>query len=486
MSAVDTFRHLFEPASIAVAGASATSVSGGNRFIRHLRDFGYAGRIFPIHPSASEIEGLPAYRSLAEVPVHVDYAYIAVAARNVPAVLRSTRGNVHFAQVMSSGFGETEGGSALEAELLAAGREAGIRVIGPNCLGVYSPRGRVTFTEKTSTDAGKIGIVCQSGGLGIDIIRRGQNKGLRFSGLVTIGNAVDVGAAELLEYYFESPDTALVGLYLESTREGRRLFEVLRSAGARKPVVLLKGGRTSQGQRAAASHTGALSGSDRAWDALCRQTGTAMVDTLDEFLDALLAFQCLSVRQSASRNVALFGNGGGTSVLGTDAFDRNGFRIPPFDDRTVAALEALGLPAGSTVGNPIDVPAGALQQDEGRVAERIVEFVASGGQTDILVIHLNMTVILSFRHVDMLSNVVDAALEVRDSSRSGMHVVLVLRSDGDPDIENRKREYRRNAVARGVAVFDELAQAARALSCLRTVESFGEKTRALDPGAGTL
>lgn len=407
----------------------------------------------------------------------VDYAYVAVAARNAADVLRSGRGNVHFAQVMSSGFGETDGGSDLEAELVLAAREAGTRLIGPNCLGVYSPKARVTFTERTSADAGTVGIVCQSGGLGIDIIRRGQNRGLRFSGLVTIGNSADVGASELLEYFFDSPDTALVGLYLESTREGRRLFEVLQAAKARKPVVLLKGGRTSQGRRAAASHTGALAGSDRAWDALCRQTGTTMVDTLDELLDALLAFQCLSLRPTASRDVVLVGNGGGTSVLGTDAFDRSGFRVPPFDARTVASLEALKLPAGSSFTNPIDVPAGALQQDEGRAAERIIDIVSSSGQADALVIHVNMTVIMSFRHVDMLGNIVEAALKVRERSASNMHIALVLRSDGEADIEESKRQYRRIAVERGVAVFDELASAAKALAGVRAVEAFRAKRR---------
>ncbi len=474
MSTIDKFRPLFEPSTIAVVGASATAVGGGNRFIRHLKNFGYPGRIFPIHPSAPEIEGLPTCRSLAAVPVPVDYAYVAVAAHNAPDVIRSGRNNVRFAQVMSSGFGETAGGSELEAELMVAAREAGIRVIGPNCLGVYSPKARVTFTEGTSAEPGTIGIICQSGGLGIDIIRRGQNKGLRFSGLVTIGNSADVGASELLEYFFASPDTALVGLYLESTTEGRRLFDVLRAGKARKPVVLLKGGRTGQGRRAAASHTGALAGSDRAWQALCRQTGMPMVDSLDEFLDALLAFQCLTLRPVASQNVVLFGNGGGTSVLGTDAFDRRGFTIPVLDPSTVATLEALKLPAGSTVGNPIDVPAGALQQNEGRVAERIIDIVTSGGHADVLVIHVNMTVILSFRHVDMLGNIVGAALRVRENAASPMHIALVLRSDGEAEIEERKREYRRDAVARGVAVFDELPNAANALACVRAVEAFKE------------
>jgi acetate---CoA ligase (ADP-forming) len=475
MDSSQQFGRLFRPSSIAVVGASATAVSGGNRFIRNLRSFGYAGRIVPIHPTAPEIEGLPAYQSLAEAPEPIDYAYIAVAARNAPAVVRSGRGKVSFAQVMSSGFGETPDGGALESELVAAAREAGTRLIGPNCLGLYSPAGRVTFAEKTQAQSGPVAVVCQSGGLGIDIIRRGQSRGLRYSGLVTIGNAVDVGAAELVEYFLADNETRVIGLYLESTREGRRLFEILRRAKARKPVVLLKGGRTSQGQRAAASHTGALAGSQRSWEALSRQTGVPLVDTLDEFLDALLTFQCLAPRPAPTSRAVLFGNGGGTSVLGTDAFDRAGFSVAAFRDATLGNLQALQLPAGSSVANPIDVPAGALQQDEGRVAERIISAVAASGDADALVIHVNMTVILGFRHVDMLGNIIRAVLRVRESDVSGLHVALVLRSDGDAETEERKRAYREQAVASGVPVFDELAQAARGLAALRVVEAYRAK-----------
>jgi len=474
MDILEKFRPLFEPKTIAVVGASTTSVSGGNRFIRHLKNFGYEGHIIPIHPTAEEVEGLAAFPSLGAVPQPIDYAYVAVAARNAADVIRAGKDNVRFAQVMSSGFGETAGGATLESELVAAAKEAGTRIIGPNCLGVYSPKSRVTFTAGSTPESGSIGIICQSGGLGIDIIRRGQNRGLRFSGLVTIGNSADVTASELLEYHFARPDTNVVGLYLESTKEGRRLFEVLRQNGARKPVVLLKGGRTRQGRRAAASHTGALAGGDEAWRALSRQVGMPIVDDLDMFLDTLLAFQCLSPRPLASRNVVLFGNGGGTSVLGADALDRSGFTVPVLDDENVARLEALGLPAGSTVTNPIDVPAGALQQNEGRVAEAILDVVVADGRADIVVIHVNMTVILTFRHVDMLGNIVAAAVQARANATSPVHIVLVLRSDGEADVEDRKRAYRRDAVAQNVAVYDEVPQAARALACIRIVESFRE------------
>lgn len=474
---IERFAPLFRPACIAVVGASATGQSSGNRFIRNLRSFGYTGRIVPIHPAAAEVEGLAAFASLADVPQVVDYAYVAVPARHAAQVLRSGGGNVRFAQVMSSGFGETPEGMALEADLVAAAGETGTRVIGPNCLGIHSPSARVTFTDKTVPEAGAVGIVCQSGGLGIDILRRGQSRGLRYSGLVTIGNACDVGAAELLEYFLAADSTRVIGLYLEGTREGRRLFDLLRQAQARKPVVLLKGGRTSQGQRAAASHTGALAGNQRAWLALCRQTGMPLADTLDEFLDLLVALQCLAPRPAASTRVALFGNGGGTSVLGTDAFDRSGFAVPAFAPGVRDALAGLGLPAGSSWSNPIDVPAGALHQDEGRVAERIMAAVAHNDAVDILVIHVNMTVLLGYRHVDMLGNIIQAVLHLRDAHAGGMHIALVLRSDGDAETEERKRDYRLRAVASGVPVFDELAQAARGLGAVRTIEAFRDKVR---------
>jgi len=253
MTALERFSPLFAPASIAVVGASATSVSGGNRFIRHLIAFGYDGKVYPVHPTAREIEGLPAYPDVNALPDVIDYAYVAVGAANVPAVIRSFAGHVRIAQVMSSGFSETEGGQELEREVARTAGEAGVRVIGPNCLGVYSPKGRITFTERTSKEAGSVGIVCQSGGLGIDIIRRGQTRGLRFSGLVTVGNCADVRPSELLEYFLESPETLVIGLYVEGAGDGRRLFEVMRTARSAKPIVLLKGGRTGPPHAAARS-----------------------------------------------------------------------------------------------------------------------------------------------------------------------------------------------------------------------------------------
>ncbi|HZU90740.1 MAG TPA: acetate--CoA ligase family protein, partial [Stellaceae bacterium] len=282
---LDRFAPLFFPRTIAVLGASAGGGAPANAVLRHIRDYGFAGPIYPVHPTAAAIDGLPAWSSLGAVPQPIDYAFVAIAAAQVPAALRAGAGRVRFAQIMTSGFGESAGGAAREAELLAAAREGGMRIIGPNCLGTHSPRGRLTFIAGPAREAGPVGVLSQSGGLAMDVLRRGQRRGLGFSGVVTIGNCADVTASELLEFFLVDPGTRVVGLYLEDAADGRRLFEVM--AAADKPIVLLKGGRTRDGQRAALSHTGALASDERIWAALARQTGAALVDTLDEFIGAL-------------------------------------------------------------------------------------------------------------------------------------------------------------------------------------------------------
>ena len=273
--------------------------------------------IYPIHPSAAEVEGLKAYPSLGRTPEPVDYAYVAIGAERIPDAIAEANGRCRIAQVISSGFGEVEEGIALEHALVEKARAAKVRVLGPNTLGTYSPRGGLTFPQNAPKAVGTVGIVAQSGGLSTDIVKRGEWRGLRFSGLVTIGNSADVGPHELVEYYLEDPQTKVIGLYLEDIKNGRAFFDLLRSPKATKPVVILKGGRSRQGRLAAASHTGALAGDERAWEALPSQLPVAMVSTVDEFLDALLALQFLTPRPSKPTNlVTLFGNGGGSSVLG--------------------------------------------------------------------------------------------------------------------------------------------------------------------------
>jgi acyl-CoA synthetase (NDP forming) len=472
-SIIEQFKPLFEPKAIAVIGASTKGDALPNLFIRRLREHGYAGAIYPIHPAANEIEGLAVYRSFSDMPQPVDYAYIAIAAAQVPPLLRDARGRVRYAHVISSGFGEVDEGRGLQEELVAAARAGGMRLVGPNCMGMYSPRGRVTFAGVAALEAGHVGVVSQSGGLGTDIIRRGLNRGLKYSALVSAGNCADVGASELVEFYLADPQTKVIGLYIETAKDGRRLFELLRAARAEKPVVILKGGRTEQGRAAAISHTGALAGDDRAWVALCRQTGCVMTETLDQFVNALLVFQALTPRpRRPTRRAVLFGNGGGASVLATDSFARAGLDVTPFGKATLERLAALKLPPGTSISNPVDAPVGTLRQDDGRVAEKILQAIYADGGPEALVMHLNLSVFVGRTRDDVLDNLVQAALRVQERHPGQAHFVLVLRSDGDPELEERRRGFRAKAVALGIPVYDEIADAGQALAALAFHERF--------------
>lgn len=472
-STIEQFMPLFAPKTVAVVGASTKGTALPNIFIRRIREFGFSGDIYPIHPSAEEIDGLRAYRSLADTPQPVDYAYIAIAAAQIPALLSGAQGRVRYAQVISSGFGEVDEGKDLQDALAVAARAGGMRLLGPNCLGIYTPRGRVTFTEIGPKEVGPVGIISQSGGLGTDIIRRGMGRGLRFSGLVTVGNCADLGPSDLLEFYLADSETRVIGMYIETAKDGRRLFEILRAANARKPVVILKGGRTRQGLMAAASHTGSLAGDDRAWVALSRQTGCILVETLDQFIDTLLVFQTLTPQpQHPTRRVVLFGNGGGTSVLATDFFARLGLDVTPFGADTVEALAALKLPPGTSITNPVDCPVGTLQQEDGRVAEKILDLIYASGKPEALVMHLNLSAFVGRTKPEVLDNLVQAALRVQSHYPGQAHFALVLRSDGEPSLEERKREFRARAVALGIPVYDEMANAGHALAALQAHERF--------------
>ncbi len=472
-SILEQYAPLFTPKTVAVVGASTKGTALPNVFIRRIREFGFEGAIYPIHPSATEIDGLPAYRSLGETPRPVDYAYIAVSAAQIPDMLSAAAGRVRFAQVISSGFGEVDEGKELQQQLAAAAQAGGMRLLGPNCLGIYTPRGKVTFTEIGPHEVGTVGIVSQSGGLGTDIIRRGMSHGLKFSGLITVGNCADLGPSDMLEFYFADPQTKVIGLYIETAQDGRRLFEILRAAQARKPVIMLKGGRTRQGLAAAASHTGSLAGDDRAWIALSRQTGCVLVDTLDEFIDALLVFQMLAPRaQRPTQRVVLFGNGGGASVLATDCFARLGLDVTPFGQPTVDALAALRLPPGTSITNPVDCPVGTLQQEDGRVAEKILDVIYASAEPEALVMHLNMAAFVGRTKPEVLDNLVQAGLRVQARHPGKAHFVLVLRSDDEPELAARRRDFRAKAITLGIPVYDEMSNAGYALAALRAHERF--------------
>jgi len=471
--------RLLEPESIAVIGASATGTNMANLFLRNLTAYGYRGRVVAIHPSADRIDGVEVRPSLAEVDGSVDYVYVALPAAKVAAALEPGRQRVGFVQVVSSGFGETADGRGLERDLVGLCRSGGMRLLGPNCIGLHSTRGRVTFVDRAPTRPGPVSVISQSGGLSVDVLRHGERRGVGFRSVVSVGNSADLRPAELVEQFLDDDETRIIGLYLESLAAGREVLDVLRSRPYAKPVVLLAGGRTADGSQAAVTHTGALTGHHRLWPAIARQAGIVLVDSLHEFVDALAVLQYSDLAGvSGDRDVVLFGNGGGTSVLAADALERAGLRTPRLPDPAIDALENLGLPPGNGLANPIDAPAGTLMVDHGGVSEPIMATILSSGVPWAVISHINVGVMVSnsSTEADVVEGLITGIVRARDASAHHCFHLLVLRSDGEPGTEARIAAYEQIAHEHGLPVFRELTEAAAAARCLQQAQQYARRT----------
>lgn len=345
----------FDPASVAVVGASSDPSKVGGSVLANLRAGGFAGRIVPVNAGRASVQGLPAIASVRDADAPVDLAVIAVPAAAVLSALKdcAARG-VRGAVVISAGFREAgPEGRALEAELRAWLREEPLRVLGPNCLGWIRPSRRLNLTFAPGMPrAGPLGFFSHSGALGTAILDWSRDHGIGFSLFASLGNQADLTETELLDALAADPETRVILGYVEGVADGRRFFDALRRAAAVKPCVLMKAGRSAEGARAVSSHTGALAGSDTAFEAAVVQAGAVRAGTLEELFDLAraLAVQPLP----ATRRVVVVTNGGGLGILATDAARRAGLEVAPLAGEARGRL-ARALPPNAALGNPVDL-----------------------------------------------------------------------------------------------------------------------------------
>jgi acetyl coenzyme A synthetase (ADP forming)-like protein len=375
-AAAAAVRLLLEPASIAVIGASRDPESIGGRLLHNLLSGPFQGVVYPVNPNAPAVQGVPAYPTVQAIPGEVDVAFVAVPAGGVVEVAREC-GNkgVRGLIVISAGFGETgPEGLARQHDLVDVCRASGMRLIGPNCMGVVntSPDLLLNGTFVTAwPPAGKVGFLSQSGALGLAVMGQAAELGLGLSTFVSVGNKADVSGNDLLCYWEQDENTDLVLLYLESFGNPLRFGRLARRIGRTKPIVVVKSGRSVAGRRAASSHTGALlAASDTTVDALFRQHGVIRTDTLEEMFDVatLLANQPVP----AGNRVAIVTNAGGLGILCADTCEANGLTLPELSGETITALEAF-LPAEASLSNPVDMIASASPEDYGRAIRTVAD-----------------------------------------------------------------------------------------------------------------
>ncbi|RVX37932.1 acyl-CoA synthetase (NDP forming) [Nonomuraea polychroma] len=444
------FLPLFEPKAVAVVGASTTRPNFGNMFLDFYKSAGIP--LVAVHPEADEVAGVRAVPSLAHADV--DYALVAVPADRCPDVVRQAVG-VSFVQVMSGGFAEADR-AGLEDTLVEAARAAGTRLLGPNCMGVYCPRGRQTFVGGGLGPAGSVALISQSGGLAGEVIKVGERRGLAFSRVVTVGNAADVTPAELLRWLAKDPETRAVGLYLEDPRDGRELYEALRATDL--PVVLLVGGRSGQGQQAAASHTGGMVSDRRIWETVAEQAGAALVSSQDDLIGVLTFFQAHGSRVTEGDGVLVVGPSGGASVLAADAFDAAGVRLDPLPADVPAELRGLGVVAS---GNPLEVPVGPLGR-AGLVPEVIDAIVRRRPCRDV-VAHVNVQAFFTYGNAAEPLYAYTRALAGAQGALPRTRVTLVTRN-GECAPAGVEDEVRRIAAAAGIPVYRTMEAAAVAVA----------------------
>ncbi|MFC4566050.1 acetate--CoA ligase family protein [Nocardiopsis mangrovi] len=348
--------RIFTPRSIAIIGASNETGKIGNSVIRNIVDGGYAGEVYPINPKSDEVYGRAAYKSIGDVPGDVDVAVFAVPAKFVAATLEEAgRKGVAGAILIPSGFAET-GEQELQDEVLAVARRHNVRILGPNIYGYYYTPQKLSATFCTPYDvAGGTALTSQSGGIGMAILGYSRSTSTGVSAIVGVGNKADIDEDDLLTFFGQDDNTNAIAMHLEDLKDGRAFVEAAREVVPRKPVIVLKAGRTSAGARAAGSHTGALAGDDKVYDDILRQAGVVRAPGLNELLEFGRALPVLPA--PTGENVVIITGAGGSGVLLSDAVIDNGmslYEIPPDLDEAFRAF----IPPFGAAGNPVDITGG--------------------------------------------------------------------------------------------------------------------------------
>jgi acetate---CoA ligase (ADP-forming) len=350
---------LFSPRTLAVVGATNRQGSVGLAVFRNLLDAGFQGVLYPVNPKAKSIQGVKAYPTVSDIPDDIDLAVVIVPAENVPAVIEEAAPkNVKSCVVITAGFKEIGGhGVELEKRIRAVAKEKNIRLLGPNCLGVINTSKGVHMNAsfaRIMPQGGNIAAISQSGALGTSMLDYAAGRNIGFSKFVSIGNKADINEVDLLRYLKDDPETDVILMYLEDIVDGRAFMEVARETTlkAAKPILALKSGRSAEGARAAASHTGSMAGSDAAYDAIFRQSGIERVEGMTELFHYVEALSCQPLPKGD--RIAIVTNAGGPGIMATDAAIRHGLKLASLSEKTVEELKK-NLPPTASLRNPVDV-----------------------------------------------------------------------------------------------------------------------------------
>jgi acyl-CoA synthetase (NDP forming) len=467
----------FQPKSIAIVGVSSktTGLGGMSYLVRYL-DAGFPGRIYPVNPRGGEIVGLKTYASLSSLPEVPDLTTICVPAGSVPGVLEECgRLGARHIHLLTSGFGEigTEEGRKLDGRIAAAAREHRLLIMGPNGMGPYCPSARLTAWGAIPGRDGPVGIVSQSGGITQRLTEWLCSLGVGVSKAASIGNATVLDVNDCLEFLAADPSTRVIGIYLESVREGRRLLDLARQVNREKPVLLLRGGETQAGAATAASHTGSMAGEQRVWRAFYRQTGLVHTRSIAEWMDAILAFTLLPA--PAGGGVFIVGGGGGTSVVHGDICVGEGLHVPSLSAPSMAKLRPVVPVAGSIAGNPLDY--WAIYSDPACLGA-VLQIAYADPRVHMIIVDRMIPRKAFHMPLDMPDPTPGTIELMRTNGQRKPTVFLVDSDGGDVGLAEAGAAMRAQFCDAGVPAYPSFDRAARALAHLYRHQSHLTKTGA--------
>jgi acyl-CoA synthetase (NDP forming) len=478
--------EIFHPRNVAVIGASPTNFYTIALMQGNLRD-----NLYLVNPNYSEIHGRRSYATILDIEELVDYVILALPAQYVLDTVKAcVRKGVKAIQSFTSGFGETglEAGIQMERELAAAVRGK-VRFIGPNCMGIYCPRSGLSFNPASTHEQGRIGVITQSGTFAQFFIHAGKPRNVKISKMVSYGNGVDLDCPDFLEYLADDPDTKVIALYVEGTRDGRRLMSALEYACRKKPVIALKGGVTREGGRVAASHTGALAGRGEMWSTLFKQAGALQVDDFEDLLNLTVALDGPPL--PAGNGVSIITYSGGFSVVQSDMCVKAGLAVPQFSPQAVGSLREFVPVSGTMIGNPLD----AWQlfykySDEEATLKDVLRIVSEENAVHAIIVQFDVIRFMLNMWRDQFdkyfAGVAERLLEgcryARDKKGKPVFLSMFLDPYSDMDLERKHTlAFKRRCESEGFPVFPALRDAVRTAG---RIYDYTQMTQRKGPGAG--
>ena len=460
----DLYRALFNPKSVAVIGASRNPHKFGHIQLRNLLEWGFKGRVYAVNPKAKEILGVKCYSSILEIPDEVETAIISIPAPIVPQVMREcAKKGVKLAVVISSGFREAgEAGEKYEQEMLEAARASGLRIVGPNTTGIVcaSTRFTTTFLPVTHVKQGPVTFIAQTGVFaGVLLLHIITSEHFGLAKVIGLGNKCDVEDAELLEYLKDDPETGVIAIYMEGVKDGRRFLEALKRTTPKKPVIILKSGRTEWGAKIALSHTGSLAGRDEIFDAVCRQAGAIRVKDFEELLDYIKAFAMQPIPDGDKVIVVSYSGAG--CVTAVDHIAEYGMTPATLSDEALEELGRLYPPWARPSKHHVD--AEPIFENIGpETYSRVLDVLARDENVDAVVVDV---IALSEEHSDSVfyvekDRLVDAFLQARKLAPKKPLLAVV---NGE---KKTVGEYRDALEEAGIPVYPSLSRAVRAISAM--------------------